>query len=511
MSNLASLSPDFSALKEHSLFRFLMELSLGLECQLVMVGGAVREWVLCQSLANDLDFCLVSQDKLPVALTFAQLFSSATGGTLVPLDEEAGIYRVVVNLQEGVTVQEAEDESSDCDFMTFDSMTFDFSDALEHCLEKDLARRDLTVNALAWDVVEDVLIDKYEGLADLANRRIRMVEAHNFHDDPLRVLRVFRFAAQLQAETIDPETLSACLSALPLLDQVAGERIQVELMKMLDASRCFPALVKMAEAGVLEAILPEMTPMHQVGPNEHHHLPLFVHSLELVNQFELEYGNFPAEVQRHLEKPMQAGCGRKAFLKLSCLLHDIGKPTTMVTYEENPDSKRTVTFYGHDKVSETLCEGLLHRLKLSSASGDYVKKLVRWHLYPAQFDLEASPRKSILKLFRKMGDCTWDVLALSLADRLSTKGPAITEAMIQAAIQNHLGLMKAYGEELENLSQPPVLNGHQIMQHFHVGPGAHLKTALGLLVEAQQLGEVRSETDAFNWLETHQTEWFSVL
>jgi poly(A) polymerase len=505
MVSSASLSPDFSALKNHSLFCFLTELALGLECQLVMVGGAVRQWVLTDSLANDLDFCLISQNQLPVAQTFAQLFSSATGGTLVPLDEEAGIYRVVVKVQKADKAQEADDESSDCDLMTFD-----FSDALEHCLETDLARRDLTVNALAWDVAEDVFIDQFDGVSDLTLGRIRMIQAKNFQDDPLRVLRVFRFAAKLQAEVIDPETLKACLIALPLLSQVAGERIQVELMKMLDAPRCFPTLEIMGETGVLEAIIPEMTAMRQVGPNEHHHLPLFVHTLELVNQFELEYGNFPADVQRHLEEPMQAGCGRRAFLKLACLLHDIGKPETMVTYEDNPDSKRTVTFYGHDKVSETLSEGLLQRLKFSSASGDYVKKLVRWHLYPAQFDIETSSRQSILKLFRKMGDCTWDVLALSLADRLSTKGPAITEAMIQASIQNHVALMKAYGEELENLSQPPILNGHQIMQRFNVGPGAHLKTALGLLVEAQQLGDVSSEMDAFTWLEKKQTEWLPV-
>jgi poly(A) polymerase len=503
MTSSPSVSADFSALRNHSLFRFLMELALGLECQLVMVGGAVRQWLRTETLANDLDFALVAQDKLPVAQRFSELFASATGGTLVPLDEVAGIYRVVLRVQEPTDPADASDSKDNA------HMTFDFSDALDQCLKTDLARRDLTVNALAWDVVEDALIDEYGGVADLTARRIRMIQAKNFLDDPLRVLRVFRFAAQLEAEAIDPETLTACLSALPHLNQVAGERIQVEFMKMLDAPRCFPSLEKMGETGVLEAIIPEMTAMHPVGPNEHHHLPLFVHTLELVNQFELEYDHLPAEVQQHLEEPMQAGYGRRAFLKLACLLHDIGKPATMVTHDE-AHSKRKVTFYGHDKVSETLSQGVIDRLKLSGATGDYVKKLVRWHLYPAQFDIETSTRKTILKLFRKMGDCTWDVLALSLADRLSTKGPAITEAMIQASYKNHLALMQAYKDELANLSQPPILNGHQIMQHFQVGPGAHLKTALGLLIEAQQLGEVSNEEVALQWLKEHQSDWLKV-
>jgi poly(A) polymerase len=98
-------------------------------------------------------------------------------------------------------------------------------------------------------------------------------------------------------------------------------------------------------------------------------------------------------------------------------------------------------------------------------------------------------------------------LALSLADRLSTKGPAITDEIMRNAYENHMGLMLQYLTEQENLRQPPLVNGHEIMDRFNLSPGPHLRRALDALIEAQQLSEVQTGPDAMEWLAHHIEDW----
>ena len=189
---------------------------------------------------------------------------------------------------------------------------------------------------------------------------------------------------------------------------------------------------------------------------------------------------------------------RFGLIKLGCLLHDIGKPATMGTREDAVHGQR-LTFYGHEEVGEEMADPLLKRWKVSNEIRAYVKKLIRWHLYPCQFGPE-SPRKSVLKFYRRMGEDTLDVVLLALADRHSACGDWLSQEDFDKSHQAHLWLMENYVAEASVLQLPRLLSGHDVMQTLGVGPGPHLKEMLDALQEAQQLNEVSTPEAAKAWL-----------
>jgi hypothetical protein len=131
---------------------------------------------------------------------------------------------------------------------------------------------------------------------------------------------------------------------------------------------------------------------------------------------------------------------------------------------------RTLTFYGHDVASETLSQAVCQRWRVGNDVAAFLNTLVRWHLYPCQFGPD-SPRKSILRLFRRIGEATPDLLLLALADRFSTRGEGITEAVLAASFDQHVWLMTQYEAERATLRLPPLLNGHQVMTLLGLPPG----------------------------------------
>lgn len=440
-----------------------------------LVGGAVRDWLLTGEIPKDLDFVLLNCRSAQLA---KQLADSAQGH-LVPLDWEFGIHRVVFD----------------------DGFVVDFADALENDLLRDLARRDLTVNAIAMDLETGSVIDPHNGQGDLQTKTIRMISEANLLDDPLRMLRVFRFAAWIQAEKIDEAALEVVKNHKEKIWESAGERIQYELFRFLSVERCFPYLERMAACGLLEVLLPDLTPMRQIQSSGYHHLGLFEHTMELVRQAERWLPELPQKTQEWLRQPFTPAVTRFGLVKLACLLHDIGKPSTKGT-KEDPVYGQRLTFYGHEAVGEKMAEPLLRRLKVSNDVMAYLKKLIRWHLYPCQFGPD-SPRKSVLRFYRRMGAETPDVTVLALADRHSATGPWLQPGDLEKAHAAHLWLLENYETESETLQLPRLLSGRDVMDILKVGPGPHLKKLLDALQEAQQLNEISTRDEAETWLLAH--------
>jgi tRNA nucleotidyltransferase/poly(A) polymerase len=548
----------FSELLNHEIFKLIGELALGYDMQICLVGGSVRDYCLDQTVSEDLDFLVIHSTPHPSlpneesgftetlkAEHIAKTFADTVGGSYVLLDPNFGIHRVVLQVSQSETqgqepLENLKNESTGLDLgepsgqTSSTSFTFDFCDALENSLEKDLARRDLTFNAMAVDVVTGVFYDPFDGKEDLIQKRIHLISPINFEEDPLRVLRVFRLAAQLGTQHITDETLTAVRQYYPDLATVAVERIHAEFLKLLNAPDSYSVLVQMGEIGLLEKIFPEMVPMREVPPNGHHHLGLFDHTLELVHQVEDLFSTLSPSFQNWVNRPFNGAYSRMSLIKMACLFHDIGKPATMVQISESQiselqipekgrepltghsdslppltseasSSARTVTFHGHDVVSETMTHALCQRLKLSGDMASFIKKLVRWHLYPCQFQLN-SPRKSLLRFFRRIGEETPDLLLLALADRFSTRGVDITDAMLEASYQQHIGLFELYEAELANLKRPPLLNGHQVMETLSIGPGPKIKEIQEALIEAAQLGDIQTPEEAIHWLKAQFSE-----
>jgi putative nucleotidyltransferase with HDIG domain len=330
-----------------------------------------------------------------------------------------------------------------------------------------------------------------------------MVSAENLLDDPLRMMRVFRFAAGIQANEIDLATLDVVRQHGEKIWNSAGERIQYEFFRFFSVERGFPYLQAMADCGLLEVILPDLSAMRKIPGSGFHHLGLFEHTMELVRQSEGLIDDLPEKTQTWLRQDFTPSITRFGLVKLACLLHDIGKPDTMGEKEDPVHGKR-LTFYGHEELGEQMAVPLLARLKVSNDVRDYLKKLIRWHLYPCQFGPE-SPRKSVLRFYRRMGDETPDVVLLALADRHSATGPWLKPGELEVATQAHIWLMENYEVEQSVLKVPRLLNGRDVMTLLNVGPGPHLKEMLEAVQEAQQLGEVQTVDEARAWLVSKYT------
>ncbi len=474
---MSSLAADqLQAALNHPMVRCVVSLVEQQGGQAYLVGGAVRDLGLTGQLPLDLDFTVLNCS----AATVAKELADTQGGHLVPLDWEFGIHRVVFT----------EGEQA--------GLNVDLADALDNSLDTDLARRDLTINAMALDLSTGALIDPFNGQADLAAKTIRMVSEFNLLDDPLRMLRVFRVAATIQAETIDEATLAVVAAHGARVWDSAAERVQYEFFRMLSVERCFPYLKMMADGGLLEVLIPDLTPMKAIGSSGFHHLGLFDHTLELVKQSERLIAECPEATQDWVRQAFTPAVTRFGLIKLACLLHDIGKPATMGTREDAVHGQR-LTFYGHEEVGEEMAEPLLKRWKVSNEIRAYIKKLIRWHLYPCQFGPD-SPRKSVLKYYRRMGEDTLDVTLLALADRHSACGDWLSPEDFDKAHQAHLWLMANYERETPTLNLPRLLNGNDLMRLLNVGPGPHLKEMLEALQEAQQLGDVTDTTQAETWV-----------
>ena len=220
-------------------------------------------------------------------------------------------------------------------------------------LEEDLKRRDFTINAMAYNR-EEGLVDLFGGMSDLQKKMIRAVGApeERFSEDALRIMRAVRFSAQL-GFTIERETYEALKILSPTLVHISAERIQVELIKLLVSDH--PEYLEAAwQTGITRVVLPEFDAMMETPQNSPHHC---------------------YDVGRHTLASLKEISPDKV-LRLTMLLHDVGKPAVRITDETGRDH-----FKGHEIVGEKMAEEILRRLKLDNDTISQVKRLIRWHDY----------------------------------------------------------------------------------------------------------------------------------
>ncbi|MGP6158054.1 MAG: CCA tRNA nucleotidyltransferase [Vulcanimicrobiaceae bacterium] len=217
-------------------------------------------------------------------------------------------------------------------------------------LEDDLARRDFRMNMLARRLPDGILVDPFGGESDIRARRIDILKAQAFEEDPLRMLRAAQFAARFDY-TLTRATLASMTEAAPLVAFVSAERVRDELCKLLGAARPSVGLELLRETGVLPYVLPEVAEGVGVEQNEFHAYDVYRHSLETLDAVP------PGD----------------SVLRLAALLHDVAKPRT----KEGPH------FYRHEIVGEELSAELLTRLRFPNETADTVARLVRNHMYAA--------------------------------------------------------------------------------------------------------------------------------
>lgn len=447
--------------------KILSKITASCDNEIYIVGGTVRDFLTGKE-SFDRDIIVTDEDAKDFALKMQPLFNAV----FVPLDEVNKIYRLVLP----------------------DKVNYiDITNPLEGSLHKDLMRRDLTINAVAVNVRTCEIIDLCGGITDIHNHTINYINEHNFEDDPLRLLRVYRFQAALGFE-LTPETIHAVCKFVKLIHKPAVERIIHELILLFGGKYADKALLNMNKTWLLEEIFPVVKELKQVPPNTHHHLDLFHHSVETVRQIQLIYENSADKVKEHLERVDFGGATRLAHLKLAGFLHDIGKFSTW-TIEEDTGRHR---FIKHDDVGAKMSIPLLKKMNFSNKQVEYISSMIRNHIYPSQ--VMCAPEindKIMLRYVRKMEDNSIDEIILAQADRLSARGEAVSDEMVKNNISNLKRLLKFYLDIRDTLEPLPVLlDGNDVMKILNIKPSKQLGQIMNALHEAQLSGDITTKEQA---------------
>lgn len=430
--------------------------------QIYLVGGCIRDYLLGKE-NYDKDIIADFED----AEEYAQNLAQNLDATFITLDDENKIYRLVMK-----------DKTN----------YIDIAKLIGKNIDDDLKRRDFTINSVAVNLKNYEILDINNGIEDLKNKTIKGICDKNFEDDPLRLLRAYRFQSALGFK-IDEHLKKIIDKNYKNLNKIATERINQELVKLFEGKYTDETLKNMGE--MIDYIFPVMKEVKKVPPNSHHHLPLFYHSIETVKQIQILYDNSTDEIKEHLKS-------RFGLLKLGAFLHDIGKPQTW-TIEEDTGRHR---FIKHDDIGSKIVVPTLKNLCFSKKQINYIACLIKNHIYPSQVIVSQGDKdKSYMRFIRKMDDNVIDIILIAMADRLSARGPEITEETVNQNITGLNNLLNYYIEIKPTLKPLPVLlDGNEIMKMFNLKPSPKLGKLINQLKEAQISGEVNTKSDAICYI-----------
>ena len=350
-------------------------------------------------------------------------------------------------------------------------------------LEDDLIRRDFSVNSMALRLPERVFVDPYGGLQDLLEKRLRTPTDPeiSFSDDPLRMMRACRFAAQLGFD-IEIDTFQAMMNMAGRIEIISQERIRDELTKLLLSANPRLGLTALVDSGLADLVLPELPALKLESDEHHHHKDVYQHTLTVLEQsidYEADYG---------LEKDL--------ISRLAALLHDIGKPAT-----KRLEPGGAVTFYHHDIVGSKLAKKRLRELRFDNDTIKAVALLVELHLRFFGYSDQQWSDSAVRRYVRDAGD-QLDRLHILTRSDVTTRNRRKAERL--AFAYDDLEQRIAEISEKEELnSMRPDLNGEQIMEILEIpaGPevGKAYKYLLELRIENGPLGEQEAKKRLLEW------------
>ena len=454
-----------------------------------LVGGAVRDLLLGREV-HDWDVA-VERDAIPLARIAANRLNAA----VYVLDADLDVARVLV-----------------------DDTMIDFARLRDADLDRDLAGRDFTINALAIDLDHpDRIIDRCDGQSDLEEGVIRAIDETSLTSDPVRMLRAVRQSASL-AMAIDPQTVEWIKRHAALIANAPAERVRDEFNKILQESDVADNLVLLDAFGLLSYLLPEVTVLKGVTQSPPHHWDVYEHTRRVVDVLELlgtRWLGFDQSDEGALMLPVIPDFvwdsiflnlpqysdalrahlsvdSRWLLLKWTALLHDIGKPLTKTV----EDDGRT-RFLGHEDLGAQLAEDRLWALRFSNDEIDRVTGIIGGHMRPHWLAEAPLTRRAMYRFFRDTKDYGVDILLLSMADHLATHGP---DTDLPRWVER-LGLISQmfdvyFSQHAEVVAPPSLVNGNDLMQALGLPPGKQIGAMLEAIREAQASGEVQTKEDA---------------
>lgn len=475
-----------------------------------LVGGALRDALhaglhgtLRRAANTGLDLDVACRGP---AKSLAADLARGLGGRLVVLDEDTRVYRVV--LTRGGAGERGQ---------------IDVAQVQGASIETDLKRRDFTINAMALDA-SGRLLDPRGGFGDIKRRRLRTENGDVFREDPLRILRAFRLAAQLDLG-IDPGTQRLLRLHRKRARKPAGERLRRELMSLLSVTPSHPWLRLMDRLGVLTCLFPPLEPSRRCAETYYGKGGVLRHALDAVERMDFLLADpdsalpgFVPDIRRHFEGQGGSLERQAPLLRLGALLHDIAKPATARRVEGR------LRFFGHEERGAVMAERLLRELRFSGAEIQALCAWVRHHLRPGNLAVNpAVSDKAVFRFFRDLGPHGIGLLLVSWADhasylpgrnlkrllRLGALNPRVPLARFGGNPEtrkslHHLralgSLLRSYFRKPEKVRPPKLVDGHDVMKTLGLPPGPLVGEALASIQEAQAEGKIKDREHALRHL-----------
>jgi poly(A) polymerase len=351
-------------------------------------------------------------------------------------------------------------------------------------LEGDLARRDFAMNAMAVRLPSRQFVDPYGGMEDVAHQRIRTpgTPEDSFSDDPLRMMRAARFAAQL-GFTPDPAVVTAMTAMADRITIVSAERVRDELEKLICADHPRIGLDLLVSTGLAEHVLPELPALRLMQDEHHRHKDVYEHSLTVLDQ--------AIDLESRLSVPTP-----DFVVRFAALIHDIGKPKTL-----RFEGARKVTFHHHDVVGAKLARKRMKALRFSNEQIEQVSKLIELHLRFHGYGDGEWTDSAVRRYVRDAGDQLERLHILTRAD-CTTRNRRKADSL-RAAYDDLESRIERLQEQEELDSLRPDLDGNQIMQILNIPPGREVGEAYKFLMELRldqgPLGEDQAREELLRW------------
>lgn len=360
---------------------------------------------------------------------------------------------------------------------------------LKGTIVEDLARRDFTMNAIAYDLSDNQLIDPLRGIEDIEAGIIRYPNWQTLSDDPLRMLKAVRHFTTLEGFTLDRQLVNSIQALKHLIHAVAPERIRYELDQIVVSERSFEGLKMLEHVDLLFELFPDLYALKKLDEEKHFVLETFGHTVDGFKYLPL-YGKKYCLDEKGLRNVAYA-----------LLLHDIGKAHTF----SHDNAKKVVHFFYHEKFSCDLATLIMEKLRFSSLDVKAVIKLIENHMRIFLISNSESTDKAIRRLVYKAGDLIPALIVLTLCDMYGSSGG--TENASTIMVKNRCSdVLKAFIEWRQK-PLPRLVTGHDLLAlGFEEGP--RIGKILNDIREKQIGGELTQREEAINfarrWLKTDE-------
>ncbi|MCX6035018.1 MAG: HDIG domain-containing protein, partial [Chloroflexi bacterium] len=408
-----------------------------------LAGGAVRDALLGRHI-HDLDFVL-ERDAIKIGRRVANTLSRTGTGTITkadfyPLDPERDTGRVILTNEDGTRIM--------MDFAAFRGPD----------LEADILGRDFTLNAIALNLSDNTIHDPLGGAMDLKEKRLRACSPSTFKDDPVRILRGVRLAANFGFHIL-LETRKAMKEAVDLLGNISPERTRDELFRLLDGAQPAACLRALDLLGALDKVLPELSALKGVEQTAPHTHDVWEHTLATMSHLEsvlaalapdynpdkasdllngllvLRIGRYRQQISETFAAPLTADRSLRSLLFLAALYHDVAKPQT-----KKADEEVQLRFWDHDQQGAEIAASRGRALAMSNDEATRLETVIRNHMrilfHTNRLVREGKPpsRRAVYRFFRDTGAAGVDVCLLTLADLRATYEQTLPQETWAAAL-----------------------------------------------------------------------------